>query len=82
MVELGSEQFEENRKFAAAAGEIASDVVVVGTTNKMALLAGLDPKDVQVHLARTRDAAVQWVRDNLGAGDAALYENDLPDHYP
>jgi UDP-N-acetylmuramoyl-tripeptide--D-alanyl-D-alanine ligase len=82
MVELGSLQFEENRKFAAAAGELASDVVIVGTTNKKALLAGLDPKDVQVHLARTRDAAVQWVRDNLGAGDAVLYENDLPDHYP
>jgi UDP-N-acetylmuramoyl-tripeptide--D-alanyl-D-alanine ligase len=82
MVELGPVQFEENRRFAAAAGELASDVVIVGNTNKKALLAGLDPADVQVHLARTRDAAVAWVRANLGEGDAVLYENDLPDHYP
>jgi hypothetical protein len=25
---------------------------------------------------------VEWVRANLGEGDAVLYENDLPDHYP
>ncbi len=26
--------------------------------------------------------AVDWVRRHLGPGDAVLYENDLPDHYP
>ena len=30
----------------------------------------------------TRDEAVAWVRGHLGPGDAVLYENDLPDHYP
>jgi hypothetical protein len=30
----------------------------------------------------TRDQGVLWVRDNLGEGDVALFENDLPDHYP
>jgi len=25
---------------------------------------------------------VEWVRSQLGPGDAVLYENDLPDHYP
>jgi hypothetical protein len=25
---------------------------------------------------------VAWVREHLGPGDAVLYENDLPDHYP
>jgi hypothetical protein len=29
-----------------------------------------------------RHEAVQWVRTHLGIGDAVLYENDLPDHYP
>ena len=29
-----------------------------------------------------RDQAVAWVRDQLGEGDAVLFENDLPDHYP
>jgi hypothetical protein len=35
-----------------------------------------------VHLVAHRDEAVAWVRDRLGPGDAVLYENDLPDHYP
>lgn len=30
----------------------------------------------------TRDQAVAWVRHHVGPGDAVLYENDLPDHYP
>ena len=30
----------------------------------------------------SRSEAVEWVRENLVAGDAVLYENDLPDHYP
>jgi hypothetical protein len=25
---------------------------------------------------------VEWVRAKLTDGDAVLYENDLPDHYP
>jgi UDP-N-acetylmuramoyl-tripeptide--D-alanyl-D-alanine ligase len=29
-----------------------------------------------------RPEAVAWVKDHLGPGDAVLYENDLPDHYP
>jgi hypothetical protein len=31
---------------------------------------------------RNRDEAVAWVRANVCEGDAVLYENDLPDHYP
>lgn len=81
MVELGHRQAAENEAFARAACEVASTVVVVGLTNRRALLhgaAGLQP----VVLARTREQAVAWVRENLGPGDAVLYENDLPDHYP
>ncbi len=36
----------------------------------------------RVRRVRHRDAAVAWVREHLGPGDAVLYENDLPDHYP
>jgi UDP-N-acetylmuramoyl-tripeptide--D-alanyl-D-alanine ligase len=81
MVELGSRQASENEAFARAASEVASTVVVVGLTNRHALLggaSGLRP----VVVVRTRDDAVAWVRANLGPGDAVLYENDLPDHYP
>jgi UDP-N-acetylmuramoyl-tripeptide--D-alanyl-D-alanine ligase len=37
---------------------------------------------LRVRPVRRRDQAVAWVRQNLGSGDAVLYENDLPDHYP
>lgn len=82
MVELGPVQFEENRRFAEAADDVATDLVIVGTTNRRALLAGASRRSMEVHLAANRDAAVEWVRANLVDGDAVLYENDLPDHYP
>jgi UDP-N-acetylmuramoyl-tripeptide--D-alanyl-D-alanine ligase len=82
MVELGHQQFEANRAVAVAADDVATDLVIVGETNRKALMAGAAHRDLVVHLAPTRDHAVEWVRANLRAGDVVLYENDLPDHYP
>ncbi len=82
MVELGRRQRAENERFAAAAAAVATDVVVVGRTNRRALVAGARRGRATVHLASTRAAAVAWVRGVLGPGDVVLYENDLPDHYP
>jgi UDP-N-acetylmuramoyl-tripeptide--D-alanyl-D-alanine ligase len=80
MVELGSRQNEENRRFAQASLEVGTDLVVVGRTNRAALTVGAGPD--RAVTVRTREDAVQWVRKNLSSGDAVLYENDLPDHYP
>ena len=85
MVELGSRQGEENERFAAAAAAaVATDLVVVGRTNRRELVRGWN--SVAGHgpleLVETREGAVAWVRRHLGQGDAVLYENDLPDHYP
>lgn len=86
MVELGARQAEENELFAQAAARISAELVVVGRTNRRALLRGyrrFTPGPQRAPLVvRDRDQAVEWVRDNLGPGDAVLYENDLPDHYP
>ncbi|MGH9102574.1 MAG: Mur ligase family protein [Acidimicrobiales bacterium] len=90
MVELGNLQAQENAAFARRAAAVTSDVVVVGSTNRRALLAGLAAADgnghagrgVNVVTAAERGEAVSWVRANLAAGDAVLYENDLPDHFP
>jgi UDP-N-acetylmuramoyl-tripeptide--D-alanyl-D-alanine ligase len=79
MVELGPRQFEENRAFAVAIATVATDLVIVGHTNRRALRTGAPPL-VPIWV-RTRDEAVTWVRSTLGPGDAVLYENDLPDHY-
>lgn len=78
MVELGARQAEENRLFAARAAQVADQVLVVGRTNRRALLDGAE-KAIAVP---TREEAVAWVREHLGDDDAVLYENDLPDHYP
>jgi len=81
LVELGRRQAEENTAFATAAAAVADDLIVVGRTNRRALLAGARPP-VHSVVVSDRPEAVSWVRRHLGAGDAVLYENDLPDHYP
>ena len=82
MVELGARQREENARFAAAAAEAATHLVVVGHTNRRALLAGAAGGTARVVPVGTREQAVAWVREHVGEGDAVLYENDLPDHFP
>jgi UDP-N-acetylmuramoyl-tripeptide--D-alanyl-D-alanine ligase len=82
MVELGAVQARENANFAASAGTVATDLVVVGHTNARSLLAGAHAAGLPARRARNRQAAVAWVAAHLGPPDAVLYENDLPDHYP
>ncbi len=82
MVELGSEQTRANAAFAAAAANVADHLVIVNETNRASLTSGAAAGRCAVHYAPNRDAAVRWVRHNLRSGDAVLYENDLPDHYP
>ena len=82
MVELGSRQFSENALFGRAAAERASDLLVVGKTNRRALVEGARDGAATVTVLSSRQEAVEWVRSQLGPGDAVLYENDLPDHYP
>jgi UDP-N-acetylmuramoyl-tripeptide--D-alanyl-D-alanine ligase len=82
MVELGPRQHEANASFAADSSSRADDLVIVGRTNRGALLEGSGKGGASVTVVSSRDEAVEWVRAHLGPGDAVLYENDLPDHYP
>jgi UDP-N-acetylmuramoyl-tripeptide--D-alanyl-D-alanine ligase len=82
MVEMGRLQREANREFAAKASNVATDFLVVGRTNRRALLEGAREGDAAVTVVATREGATDWAREHLGPGDAILYENDLPDHYP
>ena len=106
MVELGRSQAHENRRLGEQAAQIADDVIIVGRTNRAALLGGAAGWDQATAKRATRgrhmrnlihdrtddratvrcmadlESAVSWVRAHLGSGDAVLYENDLPDHYP
>jgi UDP-N-acetylmuramoyl-tripeptide--D-alanyl-D-alanine ligase len=82
MIELGSMQAAENEAFARAAAQLADDLLVVNRTKRSALLRGAQGGRARVHVFDRREQAVDWVRANLGPGDAVLYENDLPDTYP
>ena len=82
MVELGKRQEPENVAFASRASREVDDIVIVGRTNRKALLEGASDGSASVTVVGSRQDAVEWVRTHLGEGDAVLYENDLPDHYP
>jgi UDP-N-acetylmuramoyl-tripeptide--D-alanyl-D-alanine ligase len=92
MVELGPKQDEENERFGADAATRATHLVVVGHTNRRALLRGAAQAQAEARAqARSatevvrvehRNEAVAWVREHVQAGDVVLYENDLPDHFP
>jgi len=98
MVELGSRQAQENGRFARAAARVATTIIVVGRTNRRALVRGarqaaeggaddspappVSAEEAHVIVVRRRQEAVAWVRSHLEEGDVVLYENDLPDHYP
>jgi UDP-N-acetylmuramoyl-tripeptide--D-alanyl-D-alanine ligase len=86
MVELGPVQADENRAWAAAAAGGATQLVIVGQTNRRALLAGAAdvPPEQRAHVlvVDRHEQAVAWVRAHTGPGDVVLYENQLPDHYP
>jgi UDP-N-acetylmuramoyl-tripeptide--D-alanyl-D-alanine ligase len=82
MVELGPTQTAENRALAAFVAGRVDDLIVVGRTNRRALLAGGRGGRARVSAVRHRPEAVAWIATNLGEGDGVLYENDLPDHYP
>ncbi|MGH3649578.1 MAG: Mur ligase family protein [Acidimicrobiia bacterium] len=82
MVELGPVQDVENREFAEAAASQVDHFVIVGRTNRRALQQGSARGSASVTVVDSRADAVAWARANLGPGDAVLYENDLPDHYP
>jgi UDP-N-acetylmuramoyl-tripeptide--D-alanyl-D-alanine ligase len=84
MVELGRTQPAENSALAEQAAGVVTDLVVVGRTNRAALVEGCHrvARPLSVKLFSTREEAVAWAREELGPGDAVLFENDLPDHFP
>ena len=82
MVELGERQHEENARLAAAASEICTDIVIIGSTNRKSLLQGAHEGRARVTAVDDRPSARAWVGDNTAASDVVLFENDLPDHFP
>ncbi|MCY4666063.1 MAG: Mur ligase family protein [Acidimicrobiaceae bacterium] len=82
MVELGSEQNRANTDLGAAVVTSGATLLVVGWTNRRALLEGAGLAGGDAVTVRDRSEARDWIRNALVRGDGVLWENDLPDHYP
>jgi len=82
IVELGPVQDERNAAFAEAVVRAGGRLVVVGRTNRAALLAGAARAGAAADVADRREPAVTLATSVAGEKGVVLYENDLPDHYP
>ena len=72
---------DENKRFAATASELCTDIVIIGATNRKALQEGAHEGRARVVLVDDRAGATAWVKENTAPGDVVLFENDLPDHF-
>jgi len=81
MIELGQLQQSENKRLAAIAGKICQSVVIVGQTNRQALLAGLKGTKAKTHQVKNLAEAQNLLTTITTPGAAILFENDLPDNY-
>lgn len=85
MIELGGKQFEENKKAAQRAASFCDLVVLVGQTNKAALVEGLKnggmTEEKYKEVPGMKDAFTFLAEEYCMDGDIVLIENDLPDLY-
>jgi UDP-N-acetylmuramoyl-tripeptide--D-alanyl-D-alanine ligase len=82
MIELGDQQFEQNKRLAGIAAGVADLFILVGKVNREALLAGLNTANYQAEklvVVDTRDEAFAVVKSRCSKGDLVLIENDLGD---
>ena len=82
MIELGDEQFTENKRLASMCAAVADVMLVVGRINREAILAGLAEAQYPAEktiVVDTRDDAFAALTDRQQRGDLVLIENDLGD---
>ncbi len=84
LVELGSVEDEENRRYGAHAAKVCAHVIVMSAKTSAALRAGLRDggmSDDRVHVVDTLDEATAVLQAFARPGDVVLFANDLPDTY-
>lgn len=80
MIEMGKLQFDENMKAAQDAAKVCDVIVVVGETNKEALMQGAKKAKTLVWVKDLESAQVELAK-YIKPGTAILFENDLGDQY-
>jgi UDP-N-acetylmuramoyl-tripeptide--D-alanyl-D-alanine ligase len=84
LVELGSVEDEENRRYGEHAAKVCDHVIVMSAKTSAALVAGLRDggmSDDRIHIVDTLDAATALLQRLSRPGDVVLFANDLPDTY-
>lgn len=84
MIELGDQQAEENRKVGERAAKSVHLALIVGPTNRAALVEGLKAGGLPAESIKTfedRTQAFAFLASEQKEGDVVLIENDLPDLY-
>jgi UDP-N-acetylmuramoyl-tripeptide--D-alanyl-D-alanine ligase len=84
LVELGSVEDEENRRYGEHAATVCDHVIVMSAQTSAALIAGLRDGGMtedRIHVVDTLDEATALLQQLSSPGDVVLFANDLPDTY-
>lgn len=84
MVELGSVEYEENKKLGNKIAECCDYAVLVGIKKTKPIQDGLIEKGFpyeKMFVVSNLDEATAKLADIVRPGDVVLFENDLPDNY-
>ncbi|MFZ0130044.1 MAG: UDP-N-acetylmuramoyl-tripeptide--D-alanyl-D-alanine ligase [Candidatus Dormiibacterota bacterium] len=84
LVELGSVETDENRRYGEHAAKVCDHVIVMSAKTSEALCAGLRAGGMgedRIHVAGTLDDATKLLQSLAQPGDVVLFANDLPDTY-
>ena len=81
MIELGHLQESENSRLIKLASNLCQHIVVVGHTNRQALLAGLKNTKAKIHIVDQVSETLTLLPTITSPGAVVLFENDLPDNY-
>ena len=84
MVELGTEEKNENRKFGKHMASIVDIAILVGNKRSEPIVEGLREgkfDDANIYVVADLNAATAKLAQLSQVGDVILFENDLPDSY-
>ncbi len=84
MVELGSLEEIENKRFGEHAAQVCNHVILVGAQQTKPILAGLQETGFppeHIHIVNTLEEVTATLGQIAKPGDVVLFANDLPDTY-
>lgn len=84
MIELGSQQYELNKRLGEYISNNVDVAIIVGAYNRDSLLEGVKTgklQDENIYVVDSFNEAQQVLSQILTSGDVVLYENDLPDSF-